>query len=258
MQHHAMLDPNNKSNKSHEQTIELPQACRALSLSFTQKMGALAALFLVFLGGVSGYSLLDSYEIRHEIEETSHSDIPLLKITTALERQSRKYQNLIELMAHYNVHDRELAKTEIPSLAGELEEVCLAIDDLIAKGLLQSKFAADDELAKEGNIRINQSIEDYGHIQLLFESLESSHNQQMNSFSGLTGLRENRVLEEEQLHGDIGEAIATLEAEFAQTQKIIDQISEQLDRHMKFSLELAMAEQHKLQFFHFYMRVSKK
>ncbi|MGB2923739.1 MAG: EAL domain-containing protein [Limnothrix sp.] len=215
-------------------------------LSFTHKLGALAAFFLVLFGGLSAYSLFESYEIRREIEETSHSDIPLFKTAVAIKQQNQEFINTIELIQNYRTVNSELHLEKQIALIDRLHALCEQINSLAEKGSLQADYALQDELKKEGYFRLNQSVEDYQRISELFQQFSSSHHLLGTSLSKLSPqhleIKSVAAFEE-------NEEFQLLEKEMLEANETIEKIFTFLDLHMESSLAIAQAEHKKLQFF---------
>lgn len=216
-------------------------------LSFAKKIGGMAAFLMCLFGGLSVYSLMDSYEIRREIEETTQSDIPLLHIAIRAQQKNVAFGNIVKDLEyrqqhpHLNdVHGVELGRAihQLHSLSGEINE-------LAARGVQQAENSVREEYLKEGKIRLNQVNEDYQEISRLFNEFSSSHEIVHLSLYHLKGNAYHSHQQGQRLE-DLLQEIAV---EVDNAEQVAQEIFERLDVHMQSSLEIAMQEQSKLQVF---------
>ncbi|AFY39702.1 diguanylate cyclase/phosphodiesterase with PAS/PAC sensor(s) [[Leptolyngbya] sp. PCC 7376] len=214
--------------------------------SFTQKLGGLAAFFLVLLGSLSGYSLLDSYEIRREIEEMTYSDMPLFRTAIEIKQRNQEFINTLDLIQNYRTRNTEIQAEKIIAYLHRLDKLCMEIDALSEEGTQQAKYALEEERIKEGTFRLNQSFEDYEKISALFYRFQSSH--QLLHFS-LDQLSRG-VHQDGSLHNSSHNGIfQDLRRETLKTDETVEKIFSHLDLQMQSSLKVAMHEQQKLQLF---------
>ncbi len=148
-----------------------------------RKIGGLATVLLILLGGVSSYFHFEIKEICRELEEIAQSDIPIYKTTNQLFLYQNQKQLLLEelsLISHNYIYHNE-SKDQglyLSKIAYKLDRIDHDISRTLSNGIKQSQFAiAEDN--KEDKYRLNQEQEDYQQLKSIFLKLELE-NQEFN------------------------------------------------------------------------------
>ena len=144
-----------------------------------KKIGGLATVLLVLLGGVSSYFYFEINEISREIEEIGQSDVPIYETTTQLIIYQKEKQLLLEELNYIYNHFSEEQGLYFSEIAYEFDRLEQNISKTLSNGLQQSQFAIQEEQNKEDKNRLNQEKEDYQQLQSIFFKLELK-NQQFN------------------------------------------------------------------------------
>ena len=144
-----------------------------------RKIGGLATVLLVLLGGVSSYFYFEINEISREIEEIGQSDIPIHETTTQLILYQKEKQLLLEELNYIYNHVSEEQGRYYSEIAYKFDRIEQDISITLSNGIKQSQFAIEEEQNKEDKIRLNQEKEDYQQLKSIFLKLELE-NQQFN------------------------------------------------------------------------------
>ncbi len=144
-----------------------------------RKIGGLATVLLVLLGGVSSYFYFEINEISREIEEIGQSDIPIYETTTQLILYQKEKQLLLEELNYIYNHFPQEQGLYFSEIAYEFDRLEQNISRTLSDGIQQSQFAFQEEQNKEDRIRLNQEQENYQQLQSIFFKLELE-NQQFN------------------------------------------------------------------------------
>ena len=152
--------------------ISKPQQKLEFSWTLGNKIGGLATVLLILLGGVSSYFYFEINEISREIEEIGESDFPLYETTTQLILYQKEKQFLLEKLNYiYNYPSNE-QRLYFSDIAYKFDQIDRNISRTLSNGIKQSQFALEEEQDKEDKIRLNQEEEDYQELKALFLQLE--------------------------------------------------------------------------------------
>ncbi len=144
-----------------------------------KKIGGLATVLLVLLGGISSYFYFEINEISREIEEIAQSDIPIYETTTQLILYQKEKLLLLEELNYIYNHFSEEQELYYSEIAYKFDRIEQDIGRTLSNGIKQSQFAIEEEQDKEDKIRLNQEQEDYQQLKEIFLQLELE-NQQFN------------------------------------------------------------------------------
>ncbi len=147
---------------------------KKLEFSWTldKKIGGLATVLLVLLGGVSSYFYFEITEISRELEEIGQSDFPLYETTTQLILYQKEKRLLLEELNYIYHHFAQEQGVYFSEIAYKFDRIEHDISKTLSAGIQQSQFALEEEQDKEDKIRLNQEQEDYQQLKLIFKKLE--------------------------------------------------------------------------------------
>jgi len=138
-----------------------------------KKIGGLATVLLILLGGVSTYFYFEINEIGREVEEIGESDFPLYETTTQLVLYQKEKQLLLEKLNYiYNNYPSKEQRVYLSDIAYKFDRIDRDISRTLSNGIKQSQFALEEERKNENTIRLNQEKEDYQKLKSLFSQLE--------------------------------------------------------------------------------------
>ena len=193
--------------------------------SLGTKIGGLATVLLLLMGGVSSYFYFEIAEISREIEEIGNSDFPLYNTTTQLILCQKEKLILLEELSYVNRNakgDRELYLSEIARKFTLIES---KIDKILLEGIQKSRFALLEEERKENKNRLNQEIEDYQKLQEIFIQLDSENSKFVLTVGQLLRESQNNSLEEDSIVSARQQLIAFNEL----ASKIIDRLEDHIN-----------------------------
>ena len=201
-----------------------------------KKIGGLATVLLLLLGGVSSYFYFEINEISREIEEIGQSDFPIYETTTQLILYQKEKQLLLEELNFIYHHISEEQGLYFSEIAYKFDRVEQNISRTLSDGIQQSQFAIEEEREKEDKIRLNQEKEDYQQLKSIFLKLELE-NQKFN------------LIIEQFLQQALSQPIAPSESLIQQARQelqVFDQLTleilQQLNGHIDGSVSATVAE----------------
>ena len=112
-----------------------------LSWTLAQKIGGLATVLLMLLGGVSLYFYFEINEISREIEEIGESYFPLYETTTQLVLYQKEKQLLVEKLDYIYNHYSEEQRRYLSEMAYKFARIDQDISRTLSDGIKQSQFA---------------------------------------------------------------------------------------------------------------------
>ncbi len=154
------------------QRIEEQRNKREFRWTLGQKIGGLATVLLVVMGGISWYFYFEINEISRELEEIHQSDIPIYETTTQLILCQKEKLLLLEELNYIYNHFPEEQELYYSEIAYKLDRIEQDISRTLSNGIKQSQFAIEEEQDKEDKIRLNQEQEDYQQLKEIFLKLE--------------------------------------------------------------------------------------
>ena len=201
-----------------------------------QKIGGLASVLLVLLGGVSSYFYLEITEISRELEEMGQSDFPLYETTTQLVLYQQEKQLLLEKLNYIYHHDSPELGLYFSEIAYKFDRLEQDIHRTLSAGRQQSQLAFQQEQELEDTIRLNQEQEDYQQLQSIFSQLELE-NQKFNLI-----IEQFFQLAPSQPIAPSASLIQQARLELEVSQKLTREILERLRAHIDGSVSATVSE----------------
>ena len=139
-----------------------------------KKIGGLATVLLVLLGGLSSYFYFEISKICRELNEITQNDIPIYQTTNKLITYHNQKKLILEQISfayhNYKFHnDSSSLRLNLSEITDKLEQLEQATSKIVTFGIKKTQFAIAEEDYKS---QLSQDREDYQRIQSLLIRLE--------------------------------------------------------------------------------------
>ena len=147
---------------------------RKFRWTLDKKVGGLATILLLLLGGISSYFYFEITKMCQELQEITQNDIPIQETTNKLiiynNQQKLTLEQITFISHNYNFHN-ESSNHELHlfEIFDELDRLELEISRTLSTGIKQAQFAIAEE---ENKSQLSQDREDYQQLKSLLLKLE--------------------------------------------------------------------------------------
>ncbi len=198
------------------------------------KIGGLATLLLLLLGGVSTYFHFEIQAVGREIEEIGESDFPIYETAAHLWLALNQQNSLaVQVVTLAQMPGQE---ARMRQRVTELQQWCDRTHHMLETGKRHIEYAIQQEQAKDGAFRLNQTNEDYPQIQRYFAEIEQKHQ----ALDGIINQILNQVTAGDPQ--DIADLSQQLEQELAEIEPVLAAVQAILQQHVNSSVKATKAE----------------